>query len=299
MEEAENTASEAPAVTETQATEQPQAENPEVTEKPEGWERAEFTEDQQKRFNRVYKEMKGYQSEAYELRKIAQDQSLAIEELRKNQNQVISHIQENDFAKTENQLKDQRRAAYDAGNLALVDEINDRLADIKIEKKLSGTKQKEQPQPQPRGFGAGDAVNNAVKMGVISSNDAEVYREWAGETDENGNLLRPWVNEYDHRNNHAAIEGKAVFTNPAFVDKPFSEKLKEIDKRMGIKMKQSASSGVMGGGNLTREKNISTVKLSPEIERIAIRSQFAGRGKSPQEHIEAYRKQVLEVRRGK
>lgn len=268
--------------------------------KPEGWDQAEFNPEQLKRFNRVYKEMKDYQRETSDLRAVAKQQFEIIEELRQGQSKIVNYLQEDDYQKAENTLKSQRKEAYDRGDLNTVDEINDRLADIKIQKKLSAQQQVQQvKQPQPiqyRGVDGDDIVNRAVQAGAITPSDADIYKSWQSETDVNGNPLRPWINESDPRNIAAATEGRAVFNNPAFKNKSFAEKLREIDRRMGTSNNNFSSQGVLQSSNLTRTQKSPTVKLTQNQEHIALRTQFAGRGKTPQEHIEAYRKQVAELK---
>jgi hypothetical protein len=265
--------------------------------KQEGWDQVDFTPEQQKRFDKVYRDLKTYQKETYELRDIAKQQSDLINQLSVGQTQIISHLQNDDFSKAESSLKIQRKEAYDRGDLSTVDDINDKLSDLKIQKKLSDLETKKQTiqqNMQPKqSSGGDDIVSRAASSGYITTDDAAVYRAWANETDEYGNLKRPWVNQNDHRNMAAAVEGRAVFTNPNYANKAFVDKLNEIDKRMGVVNKQS-SSNVLSGGNLTIGTKSSTVKLTPYQERVAIKTQFAGKGKSSQEHIEAWKKQLTE-----
>lgn len=281
-----------------QETEKPQ-EQAEPQKAPNGYEGdkfVEFTPEQQKRFNDVRKIAGKAEREAAQLREIAQQQYEVIEQLRQGQTQIVNHLQESDFSKAEGALKAQRQEAYNRGDLPAVDEINDKLHDMKLQRRIAELQVKQQPQVQQRGFNAGDAVNNAVQSGAITPSDAEVYRAWANEQDEYGNLKRPWVNEYDGRNKAAAIEGKAVFSNPALSNKPFAEKLKEIDRRMGVVNQQAGGSNVLPAGNLTRTAKSNTVKLTPYQEQVAVKTRFAGPGKTSQDHIEAYRAQVAAIK---
>jgi hypothetical protein len=264
------------------------------SKKPEGWDHVEIPDEVKPRFNRLYGEVKTLQRISREKDDILRQQSEAIEDLRKNQTQVVSYLQDTDFVKTESQLKEQRKEAYEKGNLLLVDDINDKLAEIKIEKKLSKLNKVNEQKEAPRGFDA----NKAVERANLSPEDMEVYKAWANETDDNGNLVRPWVNERDQRNIAAATEGAAVFRNPIYANRAFGDKLKEIDKRMGL-INQNTASGVMGTGNLTSSKKSSTLKLTPNQEKIALKTQFAGRGKKPEEHLAAYKKQLEDIRGSK
>lgn len=275
-----------------QPPEQPQEQPTEQEEKQAGYEGknfVEFSPEQLKRINSLTKESKSWERKFNELDRIAREQYEVINELRNGQTTIVKHLQEKDFTNVEATLKDQRKAAYDRGDLNEVDNINDKLNEIRI-RKLVPEKTPHQQRMSPQ-----DAVNYSVQRGDISPQDADVYKAWANEADEYGNLKRPWVNAGDMRNQAAATEGRAVFSNPSFQNKSFAEKLKEIDRRMGIQ-NQQAVSNVMPSGNLTRPNKANTVRLSPYQEQVAVKTRFAGPNKSREEHIEAYRKQVLEVR---
>lgn len=249
----------------------------------------EFTPEQQKRINDLSKKAGKAEREAAQLRDIAKQQFEIIEQIRRDQGTIVSHLQQGDFAKAEGLLKEQRLQAYNRGDLAAVDDINDKLTDLKFQR-LKAEIPKPQPQPQQRGQSGEDIVTRAVNQGAITHQDADVYRAWATETDEYGNLKRPWVNEGDHRNTAAAIEGQAVFNNPSYANKSFADKLKEIDRRMGVQNKQAATNVL--GSNLTRQQKNNTIELTDYQKRVAVKTRFAGPGKSDQDHIEAWKAQI-------
>lgn len=264
----------------------------------EGSDFVEFTPEQQKRINVLTKKLGKFERESGEYRQIAKQQFDLINELRSGQQQIVTHLQSTNYTEVESQLKAQKKAAWEKGDLETYESASEKLADIKIERKLQEKEAKRQPQPQQvqqRGVSGDEIVERAVNQGAISRSDADVYNAWATEVDDSGNLVRPWVNERDGRNTAASAEGKAVFSNPALQNKPFSEKLKEIDRRMGVQQRQ-ANQSVMGSGNLTGNGKTSNVKMSPWAEDLAVKTQFAGKGKSRQDHIEAYRKQINETR---
>lgn len=271
-------------------------EKPKASNGYEGENFVEFTPEQQKRFNDVRKLAGKAEREAAQLREIAQQQFEIIEQLRVGQQTIVNHIQAGDYSKAESALKQQRQEAYNRGDLPAVDDINDKLNELRIQKRLSETQEKQKPQQQQRGVSGQDIVTRAVQTGSITSGDADVYRAWANETDEYGNLKRPWVNEYDSRNKMAAAEGKAVFSNVSFSDKTFAEKLNEIDRRMGVMNRNTGGSNVLPSGNLTRAAKTNTVKLTPYQEQVAVKTRFAGPGKTSQDHIEAYKAQVAAMK---
>lgn len=259
----------------------------------------DFTPEQRKRVDALTKKASSAEQRVSEAMNVLKQQSDLINELRNGQTQIVNHLQTTNYADAEAQLKAQRKTAYDRGDLDAVDAANDRLADIKIARKTAEMQAKANPvrQVQQPNFSQ-DPVEVAVQQGAMSRSDADAYQAWISETDQSGNLVRPWTNERDGRNAAAAAEGKAVFSNPVYQNKPFAERLKEIDKRMGV-ANQKSQQGVMPAGNLTGNGKTSNIKLSSQAESLAIRTKFAGPGKSNADHIEAYRKQVADVRGAK
>lgn len=255
----------------------------------------EFTPDQQKRLNQLAKKAGKAERESGEWRTVAQQQAELIAELSKGQQQIVQHLQTNNYAEAEQQIISQQQQAFERGDLPTYNALNGKLIDLRVQKAIADKAPKELPKVVQQ-FQTQDVVEAAVQKGAISRDDATVYQEWANETDNYGNPLRPWVNERDARNLAAAAEGQAVFRNPAMAGKPFAEKLKEIDRRMGIQNRNQTGSGVIPSGNLTGNGKTSTVKMSSWAEDLAVKTSFAGKGKSRADHIEAYRKQMAEVK---
>lgn len=263
-----------------------------------GYDQVELTPAQQKRFDRIYGQMKHQDRTLKEYDGVFRAQQERIEELMRGQHQIVGHLQEQDFSNAEVQLKQQRKAMRDAGNWDAVDEIDDRLLDIRAKKIAAQSQPKPQQQPvrqqqQQQAQPEGIVIERAVESGYITHDDADMYRAWSNETDEYGNLKRPWVQPNDQRFRAATAEGKAVFSNMAFDRRPFADKLAEIDRRMGLQ--QRGNTQQVMGANLTRGGNTGkvSVKLSAMEEKIAIGTRFAGPGKSDADHIEAYRKTKL------
>lgn len=296
---AQTTTNDSPAVqSDTQSVSDKSADTgPKTTNGYEGKEFVEFTPEQQKRVNTLTKKLSSVERETQEYRNIAKQQYDLINELRQGQGQIVAHLQQTNFVEAESQIKAQRKEAYARGDIDAVDQLNDKLSDIKLQKKFQENQPKQQARPvQPQiPQQPVDVMESAVRRGEISRSDADVFEAWQNETDTNGNPLRPWTNERDQRNAAAAYEGRAVFSNPSLQNKPFAEKLKEIDRRMGLQQ-QSVGQGVMPSGNLTRGGKNSNVKLSEFAENIAVRTKFAGPKASRAEHIEAYRAQMADVR---
>lgn len=293
------TTTEAPAAAPTEtaqpAVETTQTSTEQTEGKPSGFDPVEFTPEQKARMDRVYGNMKRYETKAREMEETNALLAEQVRILNETQSKVITHIQNNDYQDAEAQLKGQRKAAYDRGDIAAVDDVNDRLRDLSVRKALAEMNgQKPQPQiqrQQPQGpVSAQDVINNAVQKGDVTEEEATVYKAWISEADDSGQLKRPWTNQADLRNSTAAFEGRAVFSNPAFANKTFAEKLREIDRRMGIQTQSTNGQNVLPNGNLTRSGKTNNVKLTDYEMKIAEKTKFGGsKAKSIADHHEAYR----------
>lgn len=270
--------------------------------KPEGFDAVELTPAQQARFDRIYGNMKRYEGDAKELREINQQLIRTVEQLHVGQTQIVSHLQTSDFKEAEAKLMSDRDAAWQRGDMNAYNSASDKINEIKIQKTLTERERAAQQvkQPiQPRGGVNGEQLANAaVHHGDLSPVEANIAKSWMSETDTGGNLKRPWTQPDNPRNQAAALQAQAVFTDPEYAAKPVAEKLREIDRRMGLQTTQSTQGqNVLGAGNLTRgnrNNNINSVKLDPSIEKIAIRTKFGGPdAKTDQDHVDAWKKAVL------
>lgn len=264
-------------------------------QKPTGFDPVEFTPEQKARVDRIYGNMKRYETAAKKVPELEQANQVLAEQLRilnETQGKVINHLQISDFQDAEQQLKTQRQKAWTDGNSALYDEANDKLRDLSVRRAMTEmqTQQRPQqiPQPQMRAVNGEAVIDLAVKQGAVTNEEATAYRAWMAESDETGSPKRPWISEHDPRNMAAASEGRAVFNNPAYANMSFAQKLQEIDRRMGVRMQQGQN--VLPNGNLTAPRKNSNVKLTDYEAKIAIKTKFGGpKAKSEADHTEAYR----------
>jgi hypothetical protein len=217
--------------------------------------------------------------------------SQKIDELIGGMGQMADHLHEKTFAETESQLRQQLRAAYESGNTGEIVDLQERLAEVKAEKKLAEMEKKqgreEKPQPQPRPQPQGAPMIDAGEQFYVNA--------WQDERDESGNLLRPWAFNRGTAESpspeyaDAMREVMAVMNSPRFSGATIEQKMAEVDRRMGVSARQPRQA-VMGGG-LTGQRKTANVSLSPEAERLAVRTKFGGpNAKSDAEHVEAYRK---------
>jgi len=227
------------------------------TEKPAGFDPVEFTPEQKARVDRLYANMKKYEHESRTTKEDNQRLLQAFESLQTQQGQIINHIQKNDFQDAEARLTSERQAAWDKGDITAFNKANDGLFEIKAKKVVTESLPKITPVEQPKNNGymngqrmpVVDAVNQAVERGEIEPQEAQIFKSWESQADDMGMKVRPWTDPSHPLNQAAAIEGRAVFENPAFKNKTFAEKLKEIDRRMGIQTNQSQNNSVLGSGS--------------------------------------------------
>lgn len=278
--------------------EQPQQQQP-ANNKPAGYYPIDFataTPDQVKeRYDYIYRQVKDGERERRETNRVLKEQSRLIDELSSGMGQVVNHIQENTFDNTEATLKANMRAAYEAGNTDAYLEAQDKLDELRLEKKLAERDRKAIPQPQQK------QVAQPQNDPMINTDESRVINDWQSERDESGVLLRPWAhnkstdpNSPDQEFLYGLAETRAVFQNPRFADLSIHQKIAEVDRRMGVK-KPGSGQSVMGGG-LTTNRKSSKITLTPKQQEIAIKTRFGGpKAKSDTDHLEAYRKQIERV----
>jgi len=270
-----------------------------TSDRPEGFDpvdvRTATPEQIEARINRLYGNVKKNEKEAREARMANEILIARFQELANNQQQIVTHLHETNYQEAENTLRQQQREAWDKGDLNGYHAATEKLIEVKAEKaaaKRDAQQQKpneNKTQIADRAVSATDAINMSDQSREINANEANIYRAWASETDPYGNPKRPWVNETDIRNSTAAFEGRAVFNNPAFANKSFAEKLREVDRRMGLQTQPQQGSNVLPSGNLTGQRKTSNVKLSLMEETIAVKTKFGGsKAKSDEDHKQAY-----------
>lgn len=255
------------------------------------------------RVDYLYRQVKDNDRTVREYRQIAAEQSRQIQELATGFNGVVTHLQDKNIDDSEETITTQMNAAFERGDNKAYLEAQKKLINLGVEKRIIAEKktvQQPQQRQQAQPMDAREIANRAQSEGELSPNDYRTTEAWQNEKDESGNFIRPWsrtpdVNNPDPMFVQALTETKAVFTNSRFSGLSYEEKLAEVDRRMGV-AKRVTSQTVTGGGLNGRAK-MSKVTLSPDIEKLAIRTRFGGpKAKTDAEHIEAYRKQLEKVK---
>lgn len=243
-----------------------------------------------------------------EYREIAAEQSRQINELTNATGQIVDHIEARTIGESEDSIKKAMKDAFEAGDTSKYVDEQSRLIELQTKKatmakKNSQPNQKTETQQQAyAGYDASKIASDAVSGGEITHDEARIVDGWQSESDQIGQPLRPWAfnpgggipqsgSPYDT----ALKEMASILQNPTYKNLTIDKKLEELDRRMGTK-KSGGSQNVMGG-SLNSIQKTNTIKLSPEIERYAVRSKFGGsKAKSDADHIAAYRKQMEQVR---
>jgi len=285
-----------------------ETESPNLTvvkdEKPAGYYPVEIEDPAIKqRFDYVYGQVKKNERDKNEYKKIAAEQSRIIAQLQQDQGAIVNHLQTQTYTNVESQLKAQLQTAYETGDTNALVAIQDKLLDIKAQK-LVAPRQQQQTQSQQalqQNYSMSQVADDAFSDGEISFEESQRVNAWAGETNERGEPLRPWIsnstgdlNDPDPDYVKAWTVANQVFNKPQYANLSFDQKLAEVDKRMGV-TKSTGKQTVMGGG-FTGKPRSARITLSPEAEKLAIKTRFGGpKAKTDADHIDAYRKQIEKV----
>lgn len=154
-------------------------------------------------------------------------------------------------------LQGERKDAIEAGDLARVADLSDKIAEVKLRAevgKLTRPKQAAPVQMAPR------------EQDFLGSDLRNAFTGWAAEKDKSGNLARPWAQTGHPRFRRAVEMAAAVLNDPDFQDEGPEAVLQEVDRLMG-NVKQSAAA-VLSGKNEDGAKS-KTPKLSAEQLTIA------------------------------
>lgn len=244
------------------------------------------------RIKYMYGQVKGNERALKEFREykdIAAEQARIIEELQNGMGSVVEHLHTQEYAETESQIKAQMRQAHETGDTDAFIELNEKLSELKLEKKLQEKEKKTAPAQK-------SATPNTNSQSAISAEESSVIESWQQERDSSGNLIRPWAFDTageDYIN--ALQEANVIFNSPKYRNLSVDKKLEKLDERLGVK-KSTSSQTVMGGGFTTNNRGAKVIMTDKQKE-IAVRTRYGGsKAKTDAEHIEAYRKQIEKVK---
>lgn len=258
-----------------------------------------------------------YENRISERDALLAEQSKIIEELQSGMGLVVDHLQGKSLAERETSITQELTRAHETGDVAGFIKANNDMQRLQAEKLQTEQRQKQQPKKertQPAAQNgqqyrsANDMASADEAEGGITSDEAKIVGAWQSEKDANGQTLRPWTVSRapagqdptsDARYRRAVTISAEVFDDDPDSGNPFAgrsvaEKLAEVDKRMGV-TKSTQGQSVLGG-NLTNRGKSPTLRLTAGQEQIALKTKFAGPGKSDAEHLAAYKAQVEKVK---
>ncbi len=241
------------------------------------------------RLDYLYSQVKNSDREKREMRNILSEQSRIINELSEGQKAVVGHLTQKSFTEGKQKLQQHMQDAWKAQDNKSYIEAQNRLMDLQVEERLAAKTQPQQEQRQQPN-NAAEIANRAVQTGELSTEEYRATESWQNERDDTGNLVRPWAFGNDPAHQAALFEARAVLASPRFSNLTYEQKLQEIDKRMGTQ-KRTVSQSVIGG-SLTKPAKSAKLELSPKQREIALKTQYAGKGKSEAEHLDKYRQQI-------
>lgn len=274
----------------------------------EGYKQVDFKsstpEEIEARFNRLYGQTKHLQRDLGSYRDLAKQQADVIADLQKGVYAIADHVNDQRISETEAKLEDELSAALEVADYKKAAKIQSKLSEVQTRKIISEQKKAEKPRdntpPQQQYISASQMADQAVQDGDLTQEQAHVAKAWGAETDDSGNVVRPWVvnrgteERPDPDYVKALLVTEEIFNDPRYASLSFEARLNEVDKKMGTR-KGAAKQSVMGGGLTGKPRNVK-VTLSSDAEKLATRMKYAGPGKSDAEHIEAYRKQIDRVK---
>ena len=205
-------------------------------------------EKMQKRFNRVYSNMKQFErlyAQTMKDQKVLLDRLSALEG--KQQEQAVTQAVEN--------LKARKVQALESGDHKGAVEIDDQIAQVRAV-----------PEKKPEPI----TTPTMEPVPEISTPDKELIQEWAHELTGDGNFRRPWAQAGHPYNAKATSIGMAVLEDPEFKGKATEEILKEVDRLMGIEVKTlKRTSPVLSSDADVPARKSKDLKLTVDQKKIA------------------------------
>lgn len=213
--------------------------------------KVEFTPEQQRRFNEVFKQAKMSDKRNQMLTEFLSEQQKQLDELKSRFNQT-------DHAEAERILQVRIKESLDEGDTDKAAKIMSELADFKAKSVKSEVKEVKKPEVQDFGIPAGEVryIQDAVF-----------------EQDETGDYVRPWLHKNDPRYSdaikHAEIISHSVQHELGYLDTvEVMNRLEKVMDRKSTRQPNGRSPDPMGG-NLTNRQPRNKLKISPQEAEIA------------------------------
>lgn len=251
-------------------------------------------EEVKNRIDYLYRQVKDQGRHLGEYRTIAQQQSQQINDLMNGVGQVVDHLSAKSNAETEDKISERMKIAFETGDTKTYLKEQRNLIDFL--KQTPAPKQ--QTQTRQQAYAGSNSAAQVAADSDMSYDDKSYVSAWQEETDERGQPLRPWTKTDDPKDpDPDFLKGMAIAKRiwDKYPDRSIKENLAEVDKQMGTQSR-GGGQNVMGG-NLTTPQKKSKLTLSPDQERIAVKTRFGSKqgAKTDAEYISAYRKQIEKV----
>lgn len=199
----------------------------------------------QARINNLYGQVKTGEKVTAQM---AQDHKRLVTKV---ENLETAHESERHQAEVDS-LKQQKVEAMDAGDHERVVDIDERLTELKAPK----APPQEPPRAEPR------------EETGLSSEQARAVEAWAAETDEQGNLKRPWT-----QTNHPRQQAGAAAVLSAIQDPSnggdMNKALQAADRAMGVTAPEKKAAPVLKSGDGIRPEAKKRTELSNEQKMVA------------------------------
>lgn len=228
----------------------------EQTENKGGTDFVEFQDDAtEKRFKRVYGNMKEYERQNQQL---VRDQKAALQKIEVLSGQLEGLMQDSTEQRLET-LRAEKAAAYESGEIEKVLDIDEKILDAR-EKAKPAEPTAAEPDPEPEG------LSPELQVAINS---------WSNEVGEDGNYLRPWSHPTHPLYGKAVPVAQTVLEDPDMVGSDTKEFLAEIDRRvtklfdLGTPKQQGPT--VLGGDRSVTPGKGTGTKLTDDQKQIAAR----------------------------
>ena len=251
-------------VSESGAKTEEKARPPDLPEDQE-WDRVELDEKAQRRFNRLYAQMKGNKEI---IDRMADDNKLLINRVNSLENTTDEHTVNEQVTG----LKVAKAQALEAGDFTKVADIDEQIVDLKtaakpqsVEKPVKSEEKKEESWLTP-----------ARERQLLT---------WAGETDTEGKKIRPWA-EPGHVDHGKALRSiSLILDDPEYEMAEMDEVLQEADRLMGGRKPTKKAAAVLGSNSSIRPKEKTSVALNEQEKFVASKM-----GMSPEAYMKAREK---------
>ena len=213
--------------------------------KPEGWDQVEMDPRVQKRFNRVYGQLKQGQATQSQL---TVDNKALVDRIATLEGSVLK----GEALKRAAELKAAKKDALENADYGRVVEIDESLAGLREVKTEAPIKE-------------GPAPENPW----LSPERQQAIKGWQAETGEDGAALRPWAQDPGHPHHAKAVRTMTnVMGDPEFTGADIGDILEETDRLMGFTKTTRKVPSVLPSSQ-TRAPTRGKVTLTQEEQQVA------------------------------